>query len=119
MLDLADVSDGHVAAGFADGRATNPNGREYTLLVVANGFDGMAPIERHRAVHHAINAELQTGEVHSMQMRCWTVAQWQRKGEPARWWPLRVTWMEKVPCAYQSHETTVAPLGPSDVDTDA
>ena len=52
-------------------------------LVVANGFDGMAPIERHRAVHHAIDAELQTGEVHSMQMRCWTVAQWQRKGEPA------------------------------------
>ena len=39
-IDMRDIStNGHARGGFEDGRATNPDGREYELLMVANMFE--------------------------------------------------------------------------------
>ena len=81
-LSLADVSDGHAVEGFKDGRALRADGRDLIVLVVTTLFEGMSPLERQRLVNGVLADELATGVVHSLQARCWTPQQWQRKGEP-------------------------------------
>jgi acid stress-induced BolA-like protein IbaG/YrbA len=81
-LDIADVSDGHVAAGYTDSRATNPEGRELAAIVVASAFDGIPPLGRHQMIHGVMQDELDAGTIHSIQMRCWTPNQWEMKGSP-------------------------------------
>ena len=82
FLRLRDVSDGHAVEGFKDGRALRADGRDIILLVVTTLFEGKRPLERLRLVNGVLAAELGSGAVHSLQARCWTPAQWQRKGEP-------------------------------------
>ena len=65
------------------------------ILVVSPRFSGCSLLERQRLVNEAIEAQLQSGKVHSVQMRCWTPAQWEEKGRPQAF--------AARPCAEPSH----------------
>ncbi|EOD35834.1 hypothetical protein EMIHUDRAFT_440839 [Emiliania huxleyi CCMP1516] len=45
-----------------------------------------------QAVNDILGPDLRSGKIHSIQMRCWTPAQWQKKGRPT-------TLRSGVPCA--------------------
>ena len=81
-LAVTDVTDGHAEEGVLDGRALRADGREILVLVVSAGFDGQTPIDRQRAVNAVLAEDLSTGKLHSVRMKCWTPAQWQRQGAP-------------------------------------
>ena len=81
-LAVTDVTDGHAVEGVKDGRALRADGREILVLVVSARFDGMTPIDRQRAVNAVLAEDLSTGRLHSVRMKCWTPAQWQRQGAP-------------------------------------
>jgi acid stress-induced BolA-like protein IbaG/YrbA len=82
-LCWADITDGHAVAGAKDGRALRADGRDVQALIVSSRFEGMSPIERQRHVNAVLDAHLVSGKLHSLQLRCWTPAQWERLGKPA------------------------------------
>lgn len=81
-LCVSDVTDGHAVAGFRDGRALAADGRELLLLVVSPGFAARSPLARQRLVNGLLDAELRSGRLHSVRMRCLTPAQWEARGRP-------------------------------------
>ena len=80
-LCLSDVSDGHTK-DTASGRSLNAEGREYLLMIVSDAFQGMPTIARHRRVQSCFQDGFDSGIVHSMQLRTWTVQQWIKKACP-------------------------------------
>jgi acid stress-induced BolA-like protein IbaG/YrbA len=82
-LCYADVTDGHAVAGALDGRAIHPDGRDVQLLIVSETFEGKTPLERQGVVNGVLHPYIVQGLLHSVQMRCWTSAQWERMGRPA------------------------------------
>ena len=52
------------------------------MTMTLSRFDGQAPIDRQRAVNEVLAKDLSTGKLHSVRMKCWTPAQWQRQGAP-------------------------------------
>ena len=58
-----------------------PPGREshFKVVIVADAFDGQAPLKRHRAINAALAAELAAG-LHALSIHAWTVAQWEARG---------------------------------------
>ena len=81
-LAIADVSDGHAVEGAKDGRALSADGKDVVLLVVTSLFEERTPLERQRMVNDVLAEPLASGLIHSLQLRCWTPAQWQKKGSP-------------------------------------
>ena len=79
---FADVTDGHAVAGAADGRALRADGRDIQALIVSECFDGCNPLRRQAIVNRVLEPELKSGRLHSVQMRCWTPAQWAKHGRP-------------------------------------
>ena len=87
---VADRSDGHVAAAVAvsDTRAMLSAGVDpdsalkLLVLVVSGAFAGTKTIARHQKVQAVFEKEFASGRVHAMQLRCWTVEQWEAKGQP-------------------------------------
>ena len=58
-----------------------PSGSEthFKVTVVSDSFDGQTLINRHRAVHTALAAELKSG-VHALSVTARTPQQWQQSG---------------------------------------
>mmetsp|Transcript_52194 Transcript_52194/g.117222 ORF Transcript_52194/g.117222 Transcript_52194/m.117222 type:complete len:215 (-) Transcript_52194:249-893(-) len=81
-LCFADITDGHAVTGYKDGRALRPDGRDVQALIVASCFEGRSSLERQRLVNDALYAQLSSGELHSLQVRCWTPSQWELHGRP-------------------------------------
>jgi ribosomal-protein-alanine N-acetyltransferase len=83
-LCISDVSDGHTATeeAMTTTRSLNASGKEYLLMVVAPEFQGMKTLARHRLVQSFFQQDFDTGKIHSMQLRTWTVVQWEKKGSP-------------------------------------
>lgn len=83
-LCISDVTDGHTATEEAmqTTRSLNASGKEYLLMVVAPEFEGMKTLARHRLVQSFFQQGFDTGNIHSMQLRTWTVVQWEKKGSP-------------------------------------
>eukprot|EP00315_Gephyrocapsa_oceanica_P008790 CAMPEP_0185310406 /NCGR_PEP_ID=MMETSP1363-20130426/25127_1 /TAXON_ID=38817 /ORGANISM="Gephyrocapsa oceanica, Strain RCC1303" /LENGTH=127 /DNA_ID=CAMNT_0027907973 /DNA_START=42 /DNA_END=425 /DNA_ORIENTATION=+ len=52
-------------------------GQKVQCVVVAGAFDGVALLERHRAVQDLLAAEIK--EVHAFQVKAWTPAQYAKK----------------------------------------
>lgn len=82
FLALCDVSDGHVVEGASDGRALSANGIELQCLVVSGAFKGVARIARQQRVQSFFQADLASGSIHALAMRCWTPDEWQANGSP-------------------------------------
>jgi stress-induced morphogen len=49
-------------------------GAKIDILLVSDKFEGMALLDRQRAVHAALEAEMKT--IHAITMKCKTVKQW-------------------------------------------
>ena len=75
-LRVSDKSDGHTKAGFEDGRALDADGLELHVLVVSECFQGRSPLARQQMVNSVLIDDLRSGRIHSVQMKCWTPAQW-------------------------------------------
>ncbi len=58
-----------------------PPGREshFKVVVVADLFDGLNAVKRHRAVNKALVVELEAG-LHALSIHAWSVAQWEERG---------------------------------------
>jgi BolA protein len=58
-----------------------PAGSEthFKVLVVADAFSGMSPLQRHRAVNETLAEDLQSG-VHALSIVARTAAQWEEEG---------------------------------------
>ena len=82
-LCLSDVTDGHAVAGAQDGRAVRADGRDLQVLVVAGCFDGRSALERQQLVNGVLGKHVVSGMLHSVQLRCWTPAQWEKQGRPS------------------------------------
>jgi acid stress-induced BolA-like protein IbaG/YrbA len=106
-LNIRDSTDGHAVAGFLDGRALDADGLDLQVLVVAQCFAGVTPLGRQRLVNDAIDSELTSGTVHSVQMRCWTPKQWEAKGMPDD--------LNAVPCSPTSSPVLKLPPSPKGV----
>ena len=50
-------------------------GAKIDVLVVSDKFEGVALLDRQRAVHSALEDEMKT--IHAITMKCKTVKQWQ------------------------------------------
>ena len=81
-LCIVDVTDGHTEDGVLDGRALAADGLEVLLVVVSERFVGLPLLARQRMVNSVLAADLASGRLHSVRMKCWTPAQWEGKGCP-------------------------------------
>ena len=82
-LCYADRTDGHAIAGALDGRAVRADGRDIQLLVVSSVFEGCSPLERQHKVNEVLSPHIVQGILHSVQVRCYTLSQWEKLGRPA------------------------------------
>ena len=70
-LRLVDTTDeAHVAVGAADGRALAAHGRQLQVYVEATSFRGVRPLQRHRRVMGALAPLIDSGVLHSVQIKC-------------------------------------------------
>ena len=81
-LCYADTTDGHAVAGAADGRAIRADGRDIQALIVSSCFEGRNALQRQQLVNDVLAPHILSGRLHSVQMRCWTPAQWEKLGKP-------------------------------------
>ena len=67
ILDTTDAD--HVRQGARDGRALAAHGCQLQVSVVATSFRGQKPIARHRAVMACVKDMIDSGEIHSVQVK--------------------------------------------------
>lgn len=48
----------------------------YSVVVIADSFDGLSSLKRHRMIMDLFKAEMETGEVHALTIKAFTHAQW-------------------------------------------
>ena len=69
FLDVVDDSARHAGhAGARDGRG------HFNVDIVSEGFAGLAPLARHRAVYAAVG-EMMTTDIHALSIRARTAAE--------------------------------------------
>lgn len=81
-LCYADRTDGHAVQGAEDGRAIRADGRDIQVLVVSSCFEGQDALRRQQLVNRVLGPHVISGRLHSVQLRCWTPAQWEKQGRP-------------------------------------
>ena len=100
-LCYADCTDGHAVQGAEDGRAILAEGRDIRALVVSSCFEGQDALQRQQLVNRVLGPHVVSGRLHSVQMRCWTPAQWEKQGRPQNL---------GQPCFEEPGSPTLAPL---------
>jgi acid stress-induced BolA-like protein IbaG/YrbA len=100
-LCYADCTDGHAVQGAVDGRAIRADGRDIKALVVSSCFEGQDALQRQQLVNRILGPHVISGRLHSVQLRCWTPAQWEKQGRPQNL---------GQPCFEQPGSPTLAPL---------
>ena len=100
-LCYADCTDGHAVEGAKDGRAILAEGRDIKALVVSSCFEGQDALQRQQLVNRVLGPHVISGRLHSVQMRCWTPAQWEKQGRPQNL---------GQPCFEEPGSPTLAPL---------
>lgn len=79
---LVDVTDGHTIQGFLDGRAQKADSLELFVFVVSDKFEHVSRTKRHQMVTDLFKTEFESGDIHAMQIKAWTVKTWEMKGKP-------------------------------------
>lgn len=51
----------------------------YQAIVVSDSFIGKTPIQRQQAVYAVLGAYLQSGEIHALALKTWTVEEWLKR----------------------------------------
>ncbi len=52
-------------------------GANYNITVISERFDGLRPVARQQAVYAALNAAIAAGDIHAVNLRTFTPAEWQ------------------------------------------
>ena len=81
-LCITDVTDGHAIEGAKDGRAIRADGRDLKVLIVSEIFQDKSARERQEVVNGVLYDYIKSGELHSVQMKCWAPAEWVSNGSP-------------------------------------
>lgn len=61
-----------------DGEACN-----FSVVVVAEAFEGLSPVKRQQKVLETVRAPLATGALHAISMKVYTPSEWRREQEKA------------------------------------
>jgi BolA protein len=61
------------------GHAGAMEGGHYNAVIVSTRFEGLGPVERHRAVYAALG-DLQARRVHALALQTYTPDEWRRAG---------------------------------------
>ena len=71
------------ALGEAEVHVTDLTGTRdhYSVIVVSPEFEGKLPLKQHRLVNAALAAELKSGELHALQLKTLTPAEWEASQE--------------------------------------
>jgi BolA protein len=82
-LEQSHLSPRHLEVVNESHMHSVPKGSEthFKVLVVSEAFDGMGPVDRHRAVNTVLSNELKRG-VHALSLRTLTPAQWEKDAVP-------------------------------------
>ncbi|APJ04029.1 BolA family protein [Silvanigrella aquatica] len=51
----------------------------YSVVVIADAFDGQAALKRHRMIMELFQNEMNTGEVHALTIKTFTRQQWENE----------------------------------------
>jgi stress-induced morphogen len=60
-------------------------GAKYQLLLVAEAFEGVGLVDRHRMVNGVLEEEMKS-QIHALQMKTITPKQWEAKGKPTKFY---------------------------------
>jgi len=55
----------------------NHDGQHFTAIVVAEQFEGLSMIKQHKLVYSAIQEHLDTGAIHALQLKTYSLSQWE------------------------------------------
>lgn len=56
------------------------DGRHVDLVVIGDVFEGMRAVKKQQLVYAAINEEIASGDVHAVNMKTFTKAEWAAQG---------------------------------------
>ena len=71
-LEVLNESSGHTSKPGAE--------THFKVIIVSEDFAGMGLVKRHRAVHAAVQAQLDAG-VHALSIQAFTPQEWTARGE--------------------------------------
>ena len=52
-------------------------GSHVNILIVSSRFEDLGPVEKQRSVYAALKAHIASGEIHAVNMKTYTPAEWQ------------------------------------------
>lgn len=81
-LCVSDVTDGHAVEGVKSGRALRADGLDIKVLIVSSHFHNQSRLARQKIINAVLSEYVQSGVLHSVQMRCWTPSEWIDQGAP-------------------------------------
>jgi acid stress-induced BolA-like protein IbaG/YrbA len=55
----------------------NHDGQHFSAIVVAEQFEGLSMIKQHKLVYSAIQAHLDSGAIHALQLKTYSLSQWE------------------------------------------
>ena len=61
--------------------SVNGDGSHFDLLVVGDLFDGLRAVQRQQKVYAVLNAQIASGAIHAVNMKTFTVAEWQQQSQ--------------------------------------
>jgi acid stress-induced BolA-like protein IbaG/YrbA len=56
----------------------NHDGQHFAAIVVAEQFEGLSMIKQHKLVYGAIKEHLDTGAIHALQLKTYSLSQWEK-----------------------------------------
>jgi acid stress-induced BolA-like protein IbaG/YrbA len=54
------------------------SGNHCTITAVSNVFDGLNAVKRQQKIYQCLNAQIASGEIHAVNIKALTPAQWQQ-----------------------------------------
>lgn len=55
----------------------NHDGQHFAAIVVAEQFEGLSMIKQHKLVYSAIQEHLDSGAIHALQLKTYSLSQWE------------------------------------------
>ena len=55
----------------------NRDGQHFSAIVVAEQFEGLSMIKQHKLVYSAIQEHLDSGAIHALQLKTYSLSQWE------------------------------------------
>ncbi len=57
------------------------DGRHFDIVIVGELFEGLSAVKKQQLVYGAINDKIADGSIHAVNMKTYTPAEWQARGE--------------------------------------